>query len=84
MQHEKEYDIAKAQEAQRNYLKKLAVQKPYDWMSKEFAKGRGFAPSSGYCFHCNKNVYDVGGISVEEAGSRVTTGCPFCHSSFID
>ena len=27
---------------------------------------------------------EVPGISVEEAGSRLITGCPFCHASFVD
>lgn len=30
------------------------------------------------------NAAEVPGISVEEAGSRLITGCPFCHASFVD
>ena len=51
-----------------------------------------FAPYGGYCFHCGQNIYSakvypngfVGGISVEEAGRKLITGCPFCHISFVD
>ena len=81
---EKTYNIQKAVEAQQEYLKKLAVRNPNDWMAPEFAKGKGFAPSSGYCYCCGKNIYGEGGISVEEAGSQLTTGCPFCHRTFVD
>ena len=54
-----------------------------------------FAPSSGICYSCRKNIYeeikhpDTGhgeyttGISVEEASSHVT-GCPHCHYSYCD
>ena len=46
-----------------------------------------FAPywSNDYrCYHCHRNIYAEGGISVEEAGSRLITGCPFCHYSFCE
>ena len=43
-----------------------------------------FAPHSGICFHCHQNIYAEGGISVEEAGRELVTGCPFCNYSFCD
>ena len=43
-----------------------------------------FAPKTGFCPHCGHDIYGVGGISVEEAGSTLVTGCPFCHFSFCD
>ena len=42
-----------------------------------------FAPTSwGTCYKCYRNIYTI--ISVEEAGSHLITGCPFCHASFCD
>lgn len=57
-----------------------------------------FAPTGniGYgCYRCNQNIYlplghdelfdrDSPGISVEEAATKLITGCPFCHYSFCD
>ena len=81
---EKTYDIQKAVKAQEEYLKRLAVEHPEDWMADNFAKGQGFAPRNGVCWCCHKNIYGDGGISVEQASSELTTGCPFCHMSFVD
>jgi len=57
-----------------------------------------FAPSNGWCVNCGKNIYEpykvrsfkskgdqpdrIFGISVEEAGSRLITGCPHCNRTF--
>ncbi len=55
-----------------------------------------FAPEDGFCPRCGNNIYDArthltdkydpefAGISVEEAGSRLITGCPHCSHSFCD
>ena len=57
-----------------------------------------FAPSDGYCYHCGRNIYDLyisttisrecgigeSGITVEQAGKRLITGCPHCHYSFVE
>lgn len=50
-----------------------------------------FAPKSGRCFRCGRNIYDLieigtrkTGISVEKASSELITGCPHCHYSFVD
>lgn len=51
-----------------------------------------FAPSSGLCYRCRKQIYGIYiadgkeayGISVEKARGQLVTGCPFCHASFVD
>lgn len=39
-----------------------------------------FAGSTGECFSCKKDIYDV--ITVEVASTGVITGCPHCQKSF--
>lgn len=65
---------------------------------KAFCKERGipmFAPDNGWCYRCGGNIYEpytcrrgndmvTYGISVEDAGKRLITGCPLCHKSFSD
>lgn len=43
------------------------------------------------CPHCGRNIYQEyerdghkTGISVEQAGSDLITGCPHCHYSFVE
>ncbi len=51
-----------------------------------------FAPTSGKCFSCGREIYqnyDINGreskgISVQEAGKHFVTGCPQCSRSFCD
>ena len=51
-----------------------------------------FAPRDGICEHCGYNIYmpingsrgTIFGITVEEAGNRLITSCPFCNHSFTD
>ena len=50
-----------------------------------------FAPISGKCWSCGKNIYeqiDHGkyktGISVEKASTELVTGCPHCNRSYCD
>lgn len=78
------FDVNKAIEAQKEYLKELAAKNPNNWMSKNMAKGEGLAPATGYCYRCHRQIYDVGGISVEKARTDLVTGCPFCHVSYVD
>ena len=73
----KTYDVAAACAAQAKYLKDT--------------KTPDFPPKDGRCWRCGKNIYqqiDRGtyksGISVEEAASRLVTGCPHCHRSYVD
>lgn len=43
-----------------------------------------FAPASGRCWSCGKQIYSKNGISKEYAATRLVTGCPFCHRSYCD
>lgn len=46
-----------------------------------------FAPHSGNCFRCGKNIYQLDrftGFSVRYAASHHITACPHCHYSFCD
>ena len=78
---EEHYNVAEAIAAQREYCNTHSL--PH------------FAPFDGYCFGCNRQIYDGGivhagdryyhtGISVEKAGSTLITGCPHCMRSFVD
>ena len=67
------YDVEQAKEAQARYCTINGV--PH------------FAPYSGICYKCRKNIYEQGkgfGISVERASSQLVTGCPHCHYSFCE
>lgn len=54
-----------------------------------------FAPKSGICWRCRKNIYDMHkhksggreyetGITTEMAGKSLVTYCPHCHRAFDD
>lgn len=51
-----------------------------------------FAPHDGICYYCGRNIFlptngsrgAVYGITVEEAGHRLITGCPHCNYSFVE
>ena len=48
-----------------------------------------FAPLSGVCYACGKNVYqnyerENGSASFGWNGTALVTGCPHCHRSFCD
>lgn len=51
-----------------------------------------FAPSNGQCFRCGRNIYlptngqsgRICGITVEQAGKTLITGCPHCCYSFVE
>lgn len=44
-----------------------------------------FAPESGICPRCGRSIFQgPSGISVEEAGRRLITGCPHCDMSFVE
>lgn len=81
---EKTYNAQQAIIAQKEYLKELAKNNQADWMADNFSKGIGFATSNGICYRCKKQIYSEGGISVERASTELTTGCPFCHTSYVD
>jgi len=60
----------------------------------KFVKEKGyphFAPSTGRCYDCGRNIYQQiisdqwsSGYSVERASSELITGCPHCHHSYCD
>lgn len=61
----------------------------------ELTKAKGyphFAPMSGRCFKCNRDIYQaymIGdweskGINVERASKELITGCPHCNRSYCD
>ena len=69
----------------KTYNPALAVKAQEEYCDREDAPF--FAPNGRIfyrCYYCNKNIYSEGGISVEDAGSRLITGCPFCHHSYVD
>ena len=39
-----------------------------------------FAPGSGRCWSCGKQIYDR--IDFSQAANSLITGCPFCHRSY--
>ena len=56
-------------------------------VQKEYQQKTGspdFAPSTGICWKCKRNIYGENGISVEEARTQLVTGCPFCHRSYCE
>ena len=65
----------------------------------EYCKENGphFAPESGNCWTCKRNIYEpwtrmrdinqgrelvTTGVTVKEATNRLITGCPHCHRSY--
>ena len=72
------YDIQKSCEAQEQYCYEHDV--PH------------FAPVSGLCFHCGRNIYELhqwadghqSGITFEGAQTGHITGCPHCNFSFCE
>lgn len=74
----KKYDTQRASAAQEKYCSDHGLPR--------------FAPKSGTCPRCGRNIYDpheyggqiASGIDVESAGSRQITGCPHCHTTFCD
>ena len=53
-----------------------------------------FAPASGICARCGRNIYDpityrghedkTYGFSVANAGIQLITSCPHCNYSFVE
>lgn len=78
------YNVEQAIAAQKDFLKRVAKNDQRGSMANSFVGGEGFAPSNGVCYRCIRQIYSEGGISVEKASTELITGCPFCHSSFVD
>ena len=75
-----EFDRDKAIEAQKKYCAENRLPR--------------FAPDNGWC-RCGKNIYErhlnttfrlayYSGISVEQAGEELITGCPHCQRTYCD
>lgn len=78
------------------YNSDLARQKQAEYCKEN---GPHFAPKSGNCWTCNRNIYEpwtrmrdinqgrelvTTGVTVKEATYRLITGCPHCHRSYCD
>ena len=70
MTNTKIFDTKEAIKAQRDYCNRRKV--PH------------FAQLDGICYSCGANIYGPRGISVEEAGSRLISGCPYCRRTYVD
>ncbi len=67
----KTFDSARVIEAQKKYCEEHGVPM--------------FAPANGICFRCGCDIYsEFGGYSVEYAGVKHITGCPFCNATYCD
>lgn len=88
MVQEDKWAILKKKQAEN--IVKLAEKYPDDWLfSGEMKKPEdqrvGFAPSDGKCYCCGKNIAEgPNGITLEQLGDYIITGCPYCHCSFCD
>lgn len=40
-----------------------------------------YAPRNGICWRCGKQIFDM--IDVTMAGSKIVSGCPYCHRSYV-
>lgn len=60
-------------------------------------KAPHFAPRSGRCWSCGRNIYEeyksvsfysdhvrITGITTEKAANSLVTGCPHCNRSYCD
>lgn len=43
-----------------------------------------FLPKDGRCWYCYADVFGKGGYTMQDAKSRVLTGCPYCRKSWDD
>lgn len=43
-----------------------------------------FLPLDGRCDHCNRPLFGGFGMTLDQAGSELITGCPYCRHSFCE
>ena len=85
---ESKWAILKRKQAEN--IAKLAEKYPDDWfysseMKKPVEQRVGFAPLNGICWRCGRNIAEEeNGITLEQLGDYIITGCPYCHHSFCD
>lgn len=56
-------------------------------LQEAFCARRGvpmFAPASGVCPNCGRQIFGGEGYREEQAGSELITGCPYCSKTFCD
>ena len=73
----KTFDVQKACEVQKRFVEERSY--PH------------FAPTSGRCYNCGKNIYSEinhgdwsSGYPVERASKELITGCPHCNISYCE
>jgi hypothetical protein len=77
-------------EQQRKNIERLALKSPDNWfykfqMEKPPNERTGFAPNDGICWNCRKDITKgEKAITLEELGSYIITGCPYCYRSYCD
>lgn len=85
---ESKWEILKKKQAEN--IAKLAKKSPDDWfysseMKKPIEDRTGFAPHNGLCYCCGKNIAEgPKGITLEQLGDYIITGCPYCYRSFCE
>jgi hypothetical protein len=75
-------DTTKYQKDSGLFNKGLAMEAQFEYCKKEGFPV--FAPASGNCWNCGRNIYGKGGISVFRASRKLITGCPYCRISYCD
>ena len=77
-------------EQQRLNIERLAKEHPDDWfyksqMNRPKERRTGFAPINGICPACGKAITKgEKGITLENLGKYIITGCPYCNKSYCD
>lgn len=85
---ESKWAILKKKQAEN--IAKLAKKNPDNWfyaneMKKPENQRVGFAPSNGICWSCGRDIAEgENGITLEELGDYIITGCPHCNYSFCE
>lgn len=88
MTEESKWAVLKRKQAEN--IAKLAEKYPDNWfyaneMKKPENQRVGFAPSNGICWNCGRDIAEGdAGITLEQLGDYIITGCPYCHRSFCD
>lgn len=73
-----------------NFNPKLAAKAQEDYCERNECPM--FAPRDGLCYRCGYNIFlpfngshgAMLGITVEEAGRKLITGCPICNYSYVE
>ena len=88
MTAQEKWEAVKAKQAEN--IERLYNEHPDDWfykaeMERPPERRTGFAPVSGICPYCRRNIADGDrAITVESLGDYIITGCPHCFRSYCD